>query len=432
VKKVSRNTVLGTDTVVIPLAYDAGGRLVSRASDTFAFDSDGNQVTAVENGDESRYFWSPDNRLVKVEKDIECPKHGKKKCRQCPQTQTFTVSESYAYLPNDWRRISRTADGQQYLSVYDGADESHEYQLKTRWDKDEDDDWRKCPDKDRNKPRLKLIRQFIGGPGTDDLELTRYHGRKLWTLKDGIGSTIALTNRGGNAVARIGYDAWGSFRWPDKPGHGVKPCREDELDGWLERFEGGRSFGFEIDGWLWGRHHAKSITPYLFASRRFDSFSNLYNNRERQYSPRLGRFITKDPIGFEAGNNLYIYVSNNLALSIDPFGLLIGPRSGFDPVTGSFYTSVWLLPYLHTNLTNAGWGVINRDDFYTWQIIFVPAPPLFCPPPSRIGTGSAVYAYGTVFIPLDLVNFPVTTEPSQRAESYRGLPGFGENLPPIP
>jgi len=101
-------------------------------------------------------------------------------------------------------------------------------------------------------------------------------------------------------------------------------------------------------------------------------------------------------------------------------------------LTGSFYTSVWLLPYLHTNLTNAGWGVINRDDFYTWQIIFVPAPPLFCPPPSRIGTGSAVYAYGTVFIPLDLVNFPVTTEPSQRAESYRGLPGFGENLPPIP
>lgn len=327
VKKGGRNTVLGTDTSVIPLAYDAGGRLISRASDTFTFDSDGNQVAAVENGDETRCFWSPDNRLVKVEKDIECPKHGKKKCHQCPQTQTHTVSESYAYLPNDWRRISRTADGKEYVSVFDGADESHEYQLKTRWDKDDDDDDKKEKEKKHiekvdKKPRLKLIRQFIGGPGTDDLELTRYHGRKLWTLKDGLGSTIALTNRGGNAVARIGYDAFGNLKFPDKPGHGVKPCRDEDLDDLLDRLDGGRSFEFAHDGHHYGRHFGKLVNPYLFTGRKIDTFSNLYNHRNRMMNPRLGRFISKDPIGFKKSINLFRYARNNPLIYTDPFGLL--------------------------------------------------------------------------------------------------------------
>jgi len=56
--------------------------------------------------------------------------------------------------------------------------------------------------------RLELLREFIGGPGTDDLEVTEYHGRTLDMLKDGLGSIIALVNRGGNPVAKIAYDAW--------------------------------------------------------------------------------------------------------------------------------------------------------------------------------------------------------------------------------
>lgn len=40
------------------------------------------------------------------------------------------------------------------------------------------------------------------------------------------------------------------------------------------------------------------------------------------YSPTLGRFITKDPIGFQAGDvNLYRFVGNNPANFVDPSGL---------------------------------------------------------------------------------------------------------------
>jgi len=66
---------------------------------------------------------SPDNRLVKVEKNLPCERHGKLKCGKCSPK---TMAEEYGYLPADWRRVSRKADGQTFVSVYEGDDESHE------------------------------------------------------------------------------------------------------------------------------------------------------------------------------------------------------------------------------------------------------------------------------------------------------------------
>jgi RHS repeat-associated protein len=168
--------------------------------------------------------------------------------------------------------------------------------------------------------KLELVRQFIGGPGTDDIEATRYHGRYLWHAKDSLGSTIALTNRGGHAVAKIGYDAFGNLKFPDKPGHGVKPCDDKDLPDWLDRLEFGRSFGFDFDPHHFGRHFGRVITPVLFTGRRWDSFSQTYNNRNRYYSPKVGRFTSRDPIGFDGGLNLWAYPRNPLRFT-DPWGL---------------------------------------------------------------------------------------------------------------
>lgn len=44
--------------------------------------------------------------------------------------------------------------------------------------------------------------------------------------------------------------------------------------------------------------------------------------RARYYSPRLGRFMGEDPIGFAGGDwNLYTYVGNNPTNLADPWGL---------------------------------------------------------------------------------------------------------------
>jgi len=106
----------------------------------------------------------------------------------------------------------------------------------------------------------------------------------------------------------------------DKPGHGVAPCRDDDLDDLLDRFDFGRSFGFEHDPVHFGRHFAGTISPYLYAGRKFDTFTQTYFNRWRSYNPRYGRFLSSDPLGFAAGNNLWSYPLNP-ALYADPFGL---------------------------------------------------------------------------------------------------------------
>lgn len=51
--------------------------------------------------------------------------------------------------------------------------------------------------------------------------------------------------------------------------------------------------------------------------------------RARYYDPRLGRFISEDPIGFEAGVNFYSYVDNRPVNVKDPLGLDGGSGMGW-------------------------------------------------------------------------------------------------------
>ncbi len=50
--------------------------------------------------------------------------------------------------------------------------------------------------------------------------------------------------------------------------------------------------------------------------------NGFYYMRARYYDPKVGRFISEDPIGFGGGDvNLYAYVQNNPVMRIDPWGL---------------------------------------------------------------------------------------------------------------
>lgn len=60
---------------------------------------------------------------------------------------------------------------------------------------------------------------------------------------------------------------------------------------------------------------------YTFTAREYDSETGLYYYRARYYDPVAGRFITRDPIGFEGGINQYAYVLNNPVNYTDPEGL---------------------------------------------------------------------------------------------------------------
>jgi RHS repeat-associated protein len=68
-----------------------------------------------------------------------------------------------------------------------------------------------------------------------------------------------------------------------------------------------------------GEHPSLAAGSYRYTARRYDAEtagstaqpSGLYYYRARIYSPTWGRFLQPDPIGYQAGTNLYAYVNND-------------------------------------------------------------------------------------------------------------------------
>jgi RHS repeat-associated protein len=70
------------------------------------------------------------------------------------------------------------------------------------------------------------------------------------------------------------------------------------------------------------KHDGEEIDqPYTYTGREWDKEIGLYYYRARYYDPLEGRFISKDPAGFDGGINLYGYTSNNPINFADPSGL---------------------------------------------------------------------------------------------------------------
>ena len=67
--------------------------------------------------------------------------------------------------------------------------------------------------------------------------------------------------------------------------------------------------------------------PIRFQGQYHDHETGLHYNRYRYYDPRVGRFISKDPISYAGGLNLYAYAPNPTGW-VDPLGLSTIPKKG--------------------------------------------------------------------------------------------------------
>jgi len=74
-----------------------------------------------------------------------------------------------------------------------------------------------------------------------------------------------------------------------------------------------------------GRISTTGTSPNIlgYTGRELDSETGLYYYRARYYDPKIGRFLSEDPLGFEAGVNFYTYVQNNPINANDPSGLVV-------------------------------------------------------------------------------------------------------------
>ena len=64
------------------------------------------------------------------------------------------------------------------------------------------------------------------------------------------------------------------------------------------------------------------LDRYAYTAREWDSVAGLQYSRARMYDPKIGRWMSEDPIGFAAGDsNLSRYVGNSPTNATDPSGL---------------------------------------------------------------------------------------------------------------
>jgi RHS repeat-associated protein len=125
----------------------------------------------------------------------------------------------------------------------------------------------------------------------------------VWSLADRLGSIDVLTNEQGVIVDQRTYDSFGNT---------------------LSQLDPTVKFRFGYTG------------------RESDPETGLYYYRARYFDANVGRFISTDPIGFEAGDaNLYRYVNNSSTLLTDPSGKIANVIGG--GILGGFFGGLYAL-----------------------------------------------------------------------------------------
>lgn len=134
--------------------------------------------------------------------------------------------------------------------------------------------------------------------------------------------------KGAEIGAAVALELYGQTYIPIHDLNGNLSCLIDAETNQVAEFYRYSAFGEEhiFDGEGERCEESQVKNPWRFASKRVDPETTFIYFGRRYYAPDIGRWITADPLGFEAGPNLYAYVCNSPLTHIDLYGLIgIGP-----------------------------------------------------------------------------------------------------------
>ena len=103
-----------------------------------------------------------------------------------------------------------------------------------------------------------------------------------------------------------------------KPRQGVSTAAADCIT--LEALSGMSKYQ-GIDTFCSAQAEDQAFQPFGFAGGIYDADTGLVRFGARDYDPEVGRWTSKDPIGFRGAVNFYMYVGNDPVNRVDPTGL---------------------------------------------------------------------------------------------------------------
>ena len=203
-----------------------------------------------------------------------------------------------------------------------------------------------------DEPVMMVDETALGSTGAGSEEPYYYHQNSLY-------SVAAITDATATVVERYAYSAYGEPRFLDANASLLDP-------------------------------QATAIgNPYLFTGRRLDQETGLYYYRARMYDAELGRFVGRDPIGYDAGDvSLYAYCGNDPVARLDPTGkwyYVNGAGQYCGPYVKLYTGSRCVAPNVWDAAMGAAGGAVTR----TWKCYITCMVDLHTCPECLIGGGTA-------------------------------------------
>ncbi len=108
--------------------------------------------------------------------------------------------------------------------------------------------------------------------------------------------------------------------------------------------------------------------PWFYTGQRLDAETGLMYYKNRYYSVDLGRFVSRDPIGYEGGSlSHYQYVKSNSIQYVDPEGLRLVLKSLLGPWKGPCGGFRWEAEYI-VGRKHRGGVITQYHDYEYWNV----------------------------------------------------------------